>query len=124
MSSMIGLYGYCMLNVALVVGYVFTRFSLSLPLFKKKLLQNQRLRFARYSFMAALSTLYLGPLLVRVIPNTHNSNFRLDPIVKIASSPFTHTTNMVSEQISQMGTSFALPSIEMIINIFQGDSWI
>lgn len=118
MYSMVSLYGYCMLNAALIIGYVFTRFFLCLPLFNKKLLQIQRLRFVRYSFIASISTLYIGPLIARFFPNTHHSDFRLEPIVKIASSPFTHAKNIVSEQVSQIGTSYALPPIEIIINIF------
>lgn len=115
MNSIISLHSYFMLNAAVVIGYVISRALLSLPLFHKKLLQSQQLKFARYLFITAIGAFYVGPIIARFFPAATDSSFRLEPIVKIVSSPFAHTQQLVVEQITQAGSTYSLPSITAVI---------
>lgn len=115
MNSIITLHGYFMLNAALIIGYVITRALLRLPFFNKKLLQSQQLKFARYLFMTAIGAFYMGPVISRLFPAANDSGFKLEPIVKIVTSPFTHTQQFVAEQITHAGSHYSFPSITAVI---------
>ena len=118
MHTFITWHGYFMLNAALIIGYVLARIILNLPLFKLQFLQSQRLIFARYSFIAAIAAFYIGPVMMQLLPVTKDSNYRLEPIVKMASTSFMHTQNVVSAQITQMSAAYTLPSLSNIFLVF------
>jgi len=117
MSVVISLHSYFMLNAALTICYMISRTMLRLPIFKNNLLQIQQLKFARYSFIIAIAAFYIGPVIVQLFPSANDSNFRLGPIVKIVSSQFTRTQEVVANQITQIASAYTLPSINMVIDL-------
>lgn len=112
---MINLYGYCIFNIALVVGYVVMRLVISLPLVQRQFSQGQRLQFARYSFIFAAFVIFIGGLIAKLLPAPTASSFTLQPIIKIAISPLSRTINIVSAEGVQAASFARLPSLENIL---------
>lgn len=79
-NSIIGLHSYLVLNGAIAIGYIISRFILYLPFFRQKVFQIQRLKFARYSFFTTIVLFFLMPNILDIIPSTYYTNFQFEPI--------------------------------------------
>lgn len=117
MNSIINVHSYFVLNGAIVIGYIIARLILSLPPLKQKILQSQRLKFARYSFFTAVLSFFLVPAILSVIPSSYHSNFQFEPILKNASAHFLQNHKMINEQITQIGSSQSYFSMNIFLMI-------
>lgn len=81
-ASFFSIHSYLLLNGAIAVGYLISRCILS---FSKNSLHAQHLKFARYSFCAAIALFFIVPMLLKIFPSVSYSSFQLQPILKNAS---------------------------------------
>lgn len=88
MNSIISLYSYLILNAAIAIGYVGMRTILSLPTFKKNMLQAQRLNFARFSFISIIGIFFIIPIILPMLSIVPHSQFELKPLLTSASMNF------------------------------------
>jgi len=116
--SLISLHSYLILNAALAFGYVLSRFTLSLPFLKRSMLYNERLKFARFSFVTVIASFFVVPNILAIIPSAYHSNFQLEPILKNASMPFLQQHKMINDQIIQMGAVQSAFPIHMLLMLF------
>jgi membrane-bound lytic murein transglycosylase D len=117
MSSLMNLHAYFMLNGVIAIVYLISRLMLSLPFFKRTLLQQRRLKLARYSFLIALVSFFLVPFILDKLPSNYQSNIPFDPIIKNATIDFFQQHAMVNEQLSQMSATEVPISINVILII-------
>ena len=113
MNSLISLHSYLMLNSAIAIGYIISRSILGLPYAKQRLLQIERLKFARYSFLICIASFFLVANILIAIPSAYHSNFQLEPLLKSASSHFVPQHIIIAEQTTKSTWSFL--SINMIL---------
>lgn len=116
-DSFISLHSYLVFNGAIAMGFIISRLILSLPFFRQKILQSQRLKFARYSFFTTVVSFFLVPYILAMIPSSYHSNFQLDPILKNASATFLQHHGMINDQITQIGSTQSFFSINMFFMI-------
>src|SRR5579872_6170180 len=108
------LHSYLVLNGAIAIGFIISRVILSLRFVKQKVLQRQRLQFARYSFFTAIAAFFLMPNILSLIPSAYHSNFQLEPILNEVSVTFLQHQSLAREQINQMGTAQSFFSINIL----------
>lgn len=117
MSSLISLHSYLVLNAAIAIGYIISRLIMSLPSLRQKILQSQRLKFARYSFFTAVLSFFLVPTILSEIPLSYHSNFQFEPILKNASAHFFQHHKIINEQITQVESSSSFFSMNIFLMI-------
>lgn len=110
-NSIIGLHSYLVLNGAIAIGFIISRFILYLPFFRQKVLQIQRLKFARYSFFTTIVLFFLMPNILDIIPSTYYTNFQFEPILKNASVDFLQHHNI----INQLGSAQSFFSVNIFL---------
>lgn len=82
---MLSLYPYLMLNAAMGISYIGTHTVLSFPAFKNNMLQSQRLKFARFSFISIIGAFFTLPLIFSMFSIIPHSSFELKPLLTSAS---------------------------------------
>lgn len=111
------LHAYLMLNAAIAIGYLLSRFILTLPAFKKSLLQSQRLQFARHAFLFSIISFIFIAYALPFFPSAYHSNFQLEPILKTASVMFFDTHPLVNEKITTTNTAPFSLSMNIAVSI-------
>lgn len=77
---------YLMLNAAIALSFIFQTLLMHLPWFANNLSQLQRLQFGRKIFLGTLIIFFMAPIILSQIPVHQNNAFKLQPIIKHASS--------------------------------------
>lgn len=115
--SLINLHSYLVINGAIAIGFMISRSILSLPFFRWRTSQAQKLKFARYSLFTTAISFFMIPNILAMIPSRYHSNFQFEPIIKNASVIFLKHPGIINEQIKQINSGQSFFSLNIFLMI-------
>lgn len=110
-------HAYFVLNGALASAFIIARLTLSIAYFKKRILQIDRLRLARSSFLIAAFAFLMIPYILVAFPSSCYSHFQLEPIFKNASDIFLNQSLVVNEAIKQRVSYHSFFSFYLLLEL-------
>ena len=82
------LQSYFMLNAAIAISYLLSRWVLNLLYSKIHISQFERLKHARFCLIVTMGSFLLMPVFLTFLPSEYHSHFKLEPLLKSASPAF------------------------------------